>query len=128
MRVSDVPALLSSGMLMACLLLRRAGSASAIAVASGPASSGRRLPSTSTTRSSAEIDGRKSARFSPSAIGRWQAAGCSGPSPRRGSSGGSSLTQTGAALGHRGWNRQPDGGAMGEGTSPARMICFRWSD
>ena len=35
---------------------------------------------------------------------------------------GSSATQTGAALGHRGWNRQPDGGAIGDGTSPARMI------
>ena len=29
------------------------------------------------------------------------------------------------ANGQRGWKRQPDGGLMGDGTSPARMISSR---
>src|SRR6201999_2271870 len=80
-------------------------------------------PSGSMTRSFAPIVGLKSARFSPWAIGRWQAAVCPGPSPSRGSSFGSCVTQTGAAFGQRGWKRQPEGGAMGEGTSPTSTIC-----
>ena len=56
--------------------------------------------------------------------GKWQAA----RSPLAlGSSGGSSWTQRSWALGQRGWNRQPDGGSIGEGTSPSRITRSRCS-
>ena len=42
-----------------------------------------------------------------------------------GSSGGTSLTQRSWALGQRGWNRQPDGGSIGDGTSPSRITRSR---
>src|SRR5207247_11303581 len=82
----------------------------------------------SITRPSAPMVGRAFERPSPSSTGRWHDATWSSPSPRRGTSSGSESTQTCAALGHRGWNRQPDGGLIGEGTSPTRRIRSRRSD
>ena len=38
---------------------------------------------------------------------------------------GSSVEQIACALGHRVWKRQPDGGLIGDGTSPLRMIRSR---
>ena len=35
------------------------------------------------------------------------------------------LVQRAIALGQRGWKRQPDGGLIGEGTSPLRMMRLR---
>ena len=62
---------------------------------------------------------------SPSASGKWQATWCSGGSSARGTSSGSSVRQRSCAFGQRGWNRQPDGGAAGEGRSPRRTIRSR---
>src|SRR5205823_12619938 len=60
-----------------------------------------------------------------SSRGKWHAATC--PS-WNGSRGGSFSLHTGnCARGHRGWNRHPDGGSIGEGTSPSRMIRFFWA-
>src|SRR3990170_1076058 len=57
-----------------------------------------------------------------SSSGKWQAAICPGWGGR---GAGASAAHGGiCALGHRGWNRQPDGGSIGEGTSPSRMIRF----
>ena len=63
------------------------------------------------------------ARFSPGSRGKWQAARSP---PALGSSGGSSWTQRSWALGQRGWNRQPDGGSIGDGTSPSRITRSRF--
>jgi hypothetical protein len=38
---------------------------------------------------------------------------------------GSSTEQTSMTDGQRGWNRQPEGGSRGEGTSPVRIISSR---
>src|SRR5215469_13635599 len=40
-------------------------------------------------------------------------------------SGGSSRVQISVAYRQRGWNRHPDGGATGLGTSPSSTICSR---
>ena len=38
---------------------------------------------------------------------------------------GSTIEHAGSAFGHLGWNRQPEGGLMGVGTPPAKMILLR---
>ena len=40
-------------------------------------------------------------------------------------SSGSTSEHLGMTKGQRGWKRQPDGGLIGEGTSPGRMISSR---
>src|SRR5437588_7037926 len=62
------------------------------------------------------------ARTARSCSGKWQAA--TWPSRKGYSSGSFSLQYGNWARGHRGWNRQPEGGSIGEGTSPCRMIRF----
>ena len=65
------------------------------------------------------------ARFSPASTGKWQAVTWVAGSPGLLSSGGSCWLQSSAAFGHRGWNLQPPGGLIGDGTSPVRMIRWR---
>ena len=55
-----------------------------------------------------------------SSSGKWQAATWPGWCGR--SSGSTSLHLGNCAFGQRGWNRQPEGGSIGLGTSPSRMI------
>jgi hypothetical protein len=56
---------------------------------------------------------------------QWQATVCAGASSR--SRGTSSSQRVGCRNGQRVWKRQPDGGAAGEGRSPASRIRSRWS-
>jgi hypothetical protein len=51
----------------------------------------------------------------PSSPTRWQAT--SSPADPTGRRAGTALAHSGTASGHRGWNRQPEGGAIGLGTS-----------
>ena len=53
-----------------------------------------------------------------------QATLCSGLSSRNS---GSSLEHWSVAIGQRGWNRQPNGGFNGLGTSPCNIILSRFS-
>src|SRR5215469_12132048 len=65
------------------------------------------------------------ARFSPASTGKWQAVTWAAGSPGLLSSDGSCWLQSSAAFGHRGWNLQPLGGLIGDGTSQVRMIRWR---
>ena len=58
-------------------------------------------------------------------VARRQAAAWFGASRR---SSGSVSEQTSAAMGQRVWKWQPDGGLMGLGTSPCRIIFLRRTD
>src|SRR6266496_4848684 len=64
-------------------------------------------------------------RIARSSSGKWHAA--TWPGWWGSSSGSSSLQMGNWARGQRGWNRHPDGGLIGEGTSPSRMIRFFWA-
>src|SRR6185437_2113348 len=63
---------------------------------------------------------------SPGVIGsrRWHAAKCIGATSR---SFGSSTLHRSKAYGQRVWKRQPGGGLIGLGTSPARMMRLRFA-
>src|SRR5206468_8367479 len=65
------------------------------------------------------------AMMARSSRGKWHAATC--PSWWGVSSGSASEQSGSCARGHRGWNRHPDGGLIGDGTSPSRMIRFFWA-
>ena len=54
---------------------------------------------------------------------KWQADRCSPAPSGRSSSSGMSVLHLSWTFQHRVWNRQPDGGLAGEGTSPLRTIC-----
>ena len=56
-----------------------------------------------------------------SRTGKWHATRCSGATSR---SGGASRAQTGCTIGQRVLKRHPDGGEIGLGISPCRMIRF----
>ncbi|MBB5929115.1 mannosyltransferase [Streptomyces echinatus] len=82
-----------------------------------PSSSAARAGSSTMSSSRASVDGSS---------GKWQAVRCPARLPESWMSGGSSAAHLSCAFQQRVRNRQPEGGEMGDGTSPARRMRSRW--